>query len=315
MQTLIRQDDAAEEATSREATAVVFPGQGSQRPGMAAPWRDDPAFVLWEQAGATLGRDLVRLGLAADADELRRPSNCQVALFVHHAVLFEAWRRGGKTPAAVAGHSLGEYNALVAAGVLSFDDGLRLVAARAEATQAAADIEPGGMLACLGGDEARVLALCAATGAPLANDNAPGQMVVAGSAAALDRLCAALADGPGRVIRLEVGAAYHSPLMAQAVPAFATALDRATMHPAAVPVIANVDAMPHSDAGDWPALLRAQLTQAVRWRETITTLHGMGITELVELAVTPTLSGMAKRIVPQMARRTITAPDDLTSVR
>ena len=296
-------------------TAVVFPGQGSQRPAMALPWAEEPTFTRWADADEILGRDITHLGITADATELREPASCQVALFVHHAVVWDAWRRGGVRPALVAGHSLGEYSALYAAGVLSFPDALRLVDARARATQAAAEASPGRMVACLGCDAEAVAQACAASGAHVANDNAPGQVVVAGSPAALDRLTELLADGPGRVAPLEVGAAYHSPHMAPAVEPFGAALDRTTFADSDVAVVANVDARAHSTGRDWPQLLRAQLTSPVRWADTVRTLAAEGITAVVELGASPVLTGLVKRIDRSLERRFVEAPSDLEGTR
>jgi [acyl-carrier-protein] S-malonyltransferase len=289
--------------------AVVFPGQGSQRPGMALPWSGHVAAARWTEADEVLGRDVSRLGTRADADELREPASCQVALFVHHAVLFDAWQSTAEAPPLVlAGHSLGEYDALYAAGVLSFADALRLVDARARATQSAAASAPGGMAACLGCDPDEVKAACRRAGAHLANDNAPGQMVVAGRAAALDELTAALAGGRGRVTRLEVGAAYHSPHMQAAVAPLAAALDAADFRDGTVPVIANVDATLHGPGTDWPELLRRQLTSPVRWRETMDAVMAAGATTIVELGASPVLTGLAKRTAPGLIRQFVAEP-------
>lgn len=292
--------------------ALVFPGQGSQRPGMAASWQDHPAFARWQEADDILGRDVTRLGIDAPADELREPASCQVALFVHGAVVLDAWRAaGGEQPVAVAGHSLGEYNALLAAGVLDFADALRLVDTRARVTQEAADAAPGTMIACLGFDVEEVEAACADTGTYVANDNAPGQVVAAGPVDALDRLEEALTGGKGRVIGLDVGAAYHSPHMAPAQEPFAKALADARFADAAIPVIANVDAQPHTVAADWPELLREQLTTPVRWRETVGALGGLGVKEVVELCATPVLCGLVKRTDRSIARRAVATPEEL----
>ena len=292
-------------------TAVVFPGQGSQAPGMATPWQGHPAFDLWQQADDILGWKVSRLGVEAQADELREPRSCQLALFVHHAVLLEAWRETAPPPVAAAGHSLGEYDALLAAGVLSFADALRLVDARARATQAAAEQRPGTMAACLGHDVGAVTEACAQAGAYVANDNAPGQIVIAGDVAALDRVADILAGQRGKVKRLEVGAAYHSPSMELAVEPFSAALSEAAFADGALPVVANVDARPHRRAAEWEDLLRRQLTAPVRWRESVATLRSTGVEEVVELAATPVLSGMVKRIDPTISRRAIVRPEDL----
>ncbi|MBW3602490.1 MAG: ACP S-malonyltransferase [Actinobacteria bacterium] len=294
--------------------ALVFPGQGSQRQGMALPWRDEASFARWGQADRILGRDVTRLGREASADELREPAACQVALFVHGVVLLEAWQaRGGREPVAVAGHSLGEYVALVAAGVLGFADGLSLVHARATATQRAAEARPGTMVACLGYDVDVVAAACGEAGAYLANDNAPGQVVVAGGPRALARLREALSGGPGRgkVVDLDVGAAYHSPHMEPAAEPFSQALDGAVFADARVPVVANVDALPHAGAGEWPALLRRQLVRPVRWRETVGALRDLGAGTVVELGASAVLTGLVKRTDRSLARGVVTSPADL----
>jgi [acyl-carrier-protein] S-malonyltransferase len=294
------------------ALALVFPGQGSQQPGMAGPWSSHPSFARWAEADEVLGRDVSRLGLEADDDELREPVNCQIALFVHGVVLLEAWRSAGAAePVAVAGHSLGEYNALVAAGVLPFADALRLVAARAAHTQEAADAAPGSMVACLGYAAEQVEEACFAAGAHVANDNAPGQIVVSGAHVALDQVRALLGDGPGAVRDLNVGAAYHSPLMTPAVEPFGRDLTGAAFSDAAVPVVANVDAESHRSAGEWPDLLRAQLTAPVRWRESVETLVALGVTEVVELGASAVLTPMVKRIDRSLGRRAVTAPEEL----
>ncbi|MDP8971258.1 MAG: ACP S-malonyltransferase [Actinomycetota bacterium] len=294
--------------------ALVFPGQGSQRAAMASPWRDHPAFARWAEADEVLGWDVTRLGLEAPADELREPANCQVALFVHHVVLLEAWLAASDAvPLAVAGHSLGEYDALVAAGVLGFREALALVQARARHTQTAADARPGTMVACLGFAVDEVRAACAAAGAHVANDNAPGQIVAAGSEEALDRLRAALAGGRGKILSLDVGAAYHSPHMEPALEPFGRALDAAVFADAKVPVVSNVDARCHSDAAAWPRLLRQQLVSPVRWRETVLTLTGLDVGEVVELGASPVLTGLVKRTDPRLGRRTVSTPQDLAA--
>lgn len=294
------------------AFALVFPGQGSQVEGMGQAWQGHPAHRFWEAAGNVLRWDVERLGHDAGAAELRDPRACQVALFVHHAVLLEAWRTAdGGRPVVVAGHSLGEYSALLAAGVLGFADGLRLVEARATLTQRAAEQAPGGMIACIGMDVDVVAAAAADAGAHVANDNAPTQVVVAGDHEALERLRAALDGLGGRLATLDVGAAYHSPHVGAAVEPYRAVLDRTAFADAHTPVVANVDALPHADRDDWPGLLAEQLTAPVRWRETVQTLAAMGVTEVVELGATPVLTSLTKRTAPQLARRSVTAPADL----
>ncbi|MBA2529970.1 MAG: ACP S-malonyltransferase [Euzebyales bacterium] len=294
--------------------ALVFPGQGSQVHGMAVAWMDHPAATRWAEADGLLGWDVTRLGTSAPAEELREPANCQVALFVHQVVLLEAWREaGGAEPATVAGHSLGEYDALVAAGVIDFAGGLRLVEARARLTQQAADANPGTMVACLGYAVGAVRDACDRAGAFVANDNAPGQIVAAGSADALERLTELLAaaETRGKVVALNVGAAYHSPHMEPAVEPFGAVLDGTRYAEAAVPVVTNVDARPHRDARRWPQLLRRQITSPVRWRETVAAFAGLGVEQVVELGASPVLTGLVKRTDPSLSRRAVAAPEDL----
>ena len=294
--------------------AFIFPGQGSQRPHMASPWVDHPAYAVWAQADEVLGRDVTRLGVDADADELRQADNCQIALFVQHAMLLAAVEAEGLQATLTAGHSLGEYDALVAAQVLSFDDALRLVDVRARSTFEAAQARPGTMVACLGFERADVQAAAGAAGAYLANENAPGQITVSGSASALDALKAGLADKGGKVVDLEVGAAYHSPHVEAAVPILGEALDTATFSDATIGVVANADAKVHTAAADWPNLLRIQLTNPVLWKDSVETMVAEGITDMVELGATAPLTGMIKRISRPTKRHAVHTPEDLETV-
>lgn len=297
-----------------ETVALLFPGQGSQQPGMGEPWRQHPAFARWAEADAALGEDLTHLALTADADELRRPRACQLALFVHGVVLADAWRATADAePVAVAGHSLGEYVALVTAGAVGFTDALSLVEVRARACEAAADADPGGMIACLGVDRGDLEEVCERAGAHIANDNAPGQIVVAGRAGALQKVREALAEAGGKVREVDVGAAYHSPLMQPAVEPLRDALEATAFADTHDPVVANVDAAPHTDGPGWPDRLAAQVVSPVRWRETIERLGADGVTSVVELGASTPLSGMVKRTDRSMSRHAVTAPDDLPS--
>jgi [acyl-carrier-protein] S-malonyltransferase len=169
------------------------------------------------------------------------------------------------------------------------------------------------MVACLGYRVETVTAACAEVGAHVANDNAPGQLVTAGAADVLERLGQALAatGERGKVMTLQVGAAYHSPHMEPAVASFGEALDAATFAAAGLPVVDNVDARPHTDAEDWPRVLRAQLTSPVRWRETVATFAELGVTSVVELGPSPVLTGLVKRTDRSLDRSTVITPDDL----
>lgn len=289
------------------AVAVMFPGQGAQRPGVGQQWRADPAWSVVERAESVLGRDLS--GLLVDPDaSLDRTEDAQLAVLLASLMAWEAVGPGLGRPVAFAGHSLGQVTALVAAGVLAFDDGVRLAARRARHTQAAADRRPGGMAALLGASLDQAEQACAA--APdrcwVANDNAPGQVVVAGAPDGLDAaLEAASALGVRRATRLPVGGAFHTPLMEEARAAFTEDLAEVPLSPPAAPVVSNGDGRAHDDADGWRRRLADHLVRPVRWRESVGTLVGLGATELVEVGPGTTLAGLAKRIAPGVAVRSV----------
>ncbi|HVL04205.1 MAG TPA: ACP S-malonyltransferase [Acidimicrobiales bacterium] len=294
--------------------AFLFPGQGSQHPGMGLPWADHSSWSVVDEASEVLGRDLAHLLLDADADELVATANAQIATYVTSLVVLDALRRAGVAPAACAGHSLGEYSALTAAGALSFTDGLRLVQARGEAMASAAGARPGTMAAVIGLDDDTVEEACRRAGGDVwvANHNAPGQVVVSGAeeaVAALHKTAKAL--GARRVLSLAVGGAFHTPYMAPASGALAVALERATFRPPRVPVVANVDADVHRPGGEWAAVLLQQLCRPVRWRQSVERLVDDGATTLVEVGAGKVLSGMARRIVPDAGTVSVSVPDDV----
>jgi [acyl-carrier-protein] S-malonyltransferase len=294
--------------------ALVFPGQGAQRAGMGAPWRDHPSWSVVDRLSQSTGSELPELLIDADADTLRKTGHAQPATFALSLMILDAARAGGLldvTPVAVAGHSLGEYSALVAAEVLSEADGGLLVAARAAAMQAAADLTPGTMAAVLGLDAATLGEVCdRVEGAWMANDNAPGQIVVAGTLAGVEAVGeAARRLGAKRVIALPVGGAFHSPLMAPAQARLDEAIATADFLPARVKVVANVDAEAHTTG--FERLLSAQLVLPVRWRESLDRLASLGTTTFVELGPGAELSGLVKRTIPGATRINVAVPDDL----
>jgi [acyl-carrier-protein] S-malonyltransferase len=284
---------------------------------MGVPWQDHPSWAVVGGLSQATGRDLAGLLLEADADTLKATRNAQLAAFGLSLVILDAVERAGLARASVratAGHSLGEYTALVAAEALSPEAGALLVVARGDAMQAAADAQPGTMVAVLGLDAAKVAEACAGVvGAWPANDNAPGQIVVAGTSAGTEAAGeAAKALGAKRVIPLPVGGAFHSPLMASAAARLDEALLAAPFVPAARDVVANVDATAHRDG--WAHLLSAQLVSPVRWRESMVTLAGLGVTHFLELGPGSELSGMVKRTVTDSARANVATPEDLDRV-
>jgi [acyl-carrier-protein] S-malonyltransferase len=281
---------------------------------MGVPWRDQPAWEVVERLAEASGRDLAGLLTDADADTLKSTRNAQLAAFALSLVILEAARQAGlagRPSRAVAGHSLGEYTALVAAGALGAEEGARLVAARGEAMQVAADAEAGTMAAILGLAPDLVAQACRLTeGAWPANDNAPGQFVIAGTVAGVAAAGKAATElGAKRVVPLAVGGAFHSPLMARAQSRLDAALAGTAFAPAEVDVVANVDAGAHRDG--WAPLLSAQLVSPVRWRQSLLTLSGLGVTHFLELGPGSELSGMVKRTVDGSERAHVITPEHL----
>ncbi len=285
-------------------TAVLFPGQGSQFPGMARELyaQSEAARALLNQANDLLRFDLTKLMFEGSEEDLRRTDVTQPAVFVHSVAQFVA--RSGGLPAMVAGHSLGEFSALVAAGVLSFADALPLVARRAQAMQAACQEQPGTMAAILGLPDEAVEQGCAQVTAGgdvvvAANYNCPGQLVISGTVAGITKACEVLkAAGAKRALPLPVGGAFHSPLMQSAQAALAEAIERTAFRPARCPVYQNVDAAPHRDPAKIKANLLAQLTAPVRWTQSVRAMFADGATHFVECGPGKVLQGLVKKIEP-----------------
>jgi [acyl-carrier-protein] S-malonyltransferase len=293
----------------------MFPGQGSQKPGMGAPWVSTPSWAAVGLVSDVLGRDVGALLLDADVATLQATRNAQVASFALGLVILDAARAAGLAWGAAAGHSLGEYTALVAAGVLTAEAAAALVGERAEAMQVAADASPGTMAAVLGLDTAAVQASCDAAGgrAWIANDNAPGQIVVAGTHDGVAIAVAAAKERGAKVMPLAVGGAFHTPLMNGAQARLDAALDAAPFTDGAAPVVANVDAAPHRSAADWPRLLSAQLCSRVRWREGIGALEDLGVKRVIELGPGGVLAGLVKRSAPGLERVSLGTPDEVAA--
>lgn len=294
--------------------AFTFPGQGSQKPGMGRPWVDHPSWELVSEASEVAERDVAHLLIGADADALRQTRNSQLATFVLSLVVLDAVERIGVEPARFAGHSLGEYTALAAAGAVEFSDAVRLVVERGEAMQAAAEARSGTMAAVLGLDDDQVEIACnrAVENVWVANYNAPGQVVIAGDPEAIDTAGGVAKEmGAKRVMGLDVGGAFHTPFMAPARDILTKALDEVDVRDSDVPVISNVDALPHSSASEWAALLSAQLCSPVRWRQGLYNLERDGITSLVELGPGTILTGLAKRTLSSARAHSVSVPDDL----
>jgi [acyl-carrier-protein] S-malonyltransferase len=284
---------------------------------MGRSWSDHPAWSLVAAASDASGRDVGALLLDADADELRRTDNAQLSTYVLSLVVHEAVRALGVRCRLAAGHSLGEYSALTATGALSIEDGVRLVTERGAAMQAAAAARPGTMAAVLGADDEVVIEACARTEGDVwvANTNGAGQVVIAGDADAI-AAAAALAKelGARKVMPLPVGGAFHTPFMAPAAERLHAALTSTTFANSAVPIVANVDGLPHQHADQWADLLEAQLTAPVRWRQTLERMVADGVTTFVELGPGSVLTGLAKRTARDATPLAIADPSGLDAL-
>ncbi|MGZ4737736.1 MAG: ACP S-malonyltransferase [Ilumatobacteraceae bacterium] len=294
--------------------AFTFPGQGSQRPGMGRPWVDDESWELVDEASDVAERDVGRLLLDADADELKDTRHAQLTTFVSSLMVLDAAERRGLEPSFCAGHSLGEYTALTATGALGFDEGVRLVCERADAMYQAGIENPGTMAAVLGIDDDVVEIACrrADNDVWVANFNAPGQVVIAGSkegVAAAGFVAKQL--GAKKVMPLPVSGAFHTPFMSPARDRLRKAIAEANPRDTEVPVISNVDALAHDAGADWSSLLSAQLSSPVRWKHCMLTLEELGVTEFVELGPGGVLTGMAKRTVESARTIAVSTPEDL----
>ncbi len=294
--------------------AFTFPGQGSQRPGMGRPWQGHESWELIEEASDVAGRDVAALLLDADAEELRDTRNAQLTTFVSSLMVLDAVERLGIEPSFCAGHSLGEYTALVATGALSFDDGVRLVVERADAMHEAGLAAPGTMAAVLGLDDDDVEIACrrADSDVWVANFNAPGQIVIAGSPEGVAKASEIAKElGAKRVMPLQVSGAFHTPFMTAARDRLRTAITEANPRDTEVPVVSNVDALLHATGGEWTSLLSAQLSNPVRWKHCLLTLAAEGVTGFVELGPGGVLTGMAKRTVDNARTISVATPDEL----
>jgi len=284
---------------------------------MGAPWRDHPSWELVVDASDATERDLGRLLLEAQQDELTVTHNAQLATFVLSMVVLDAIERTGLAPAVAAGHSLGEYSALVGVGALAFDDGVRIVAERGDAMRAAAEDRPGTMAAILGLEDDLCDVACRKADGEVwvANYNAPGQVVIAGDIDAVATASTMAKElGAKRVMALQVGGAFHTPLMAPARNRLRKAIATAAFADCEIPVVANVDNDVHREAEAWPALLSAQLCSPVRWRQTLSELGAMGVTHLVEVGPGAVLTGMARRGLPGVTAIAVNTPDDVDTL-
>lgn len=280
--------------------AFVFPGQGAQFVGMGKDLYDNNATAheMFEKANEILGFRITDIMFEGTDEDLKQTKVTQPAIFLHSVTLAKTMG-GDFNPDMVAGHSLGEFSALTAAGALSFEDGLKLVAARAMAMQKACEIKPSTMAAVLALPDEKVEEICESVPGIVvcANYNCPGQIVISGETEAIDAACEKLLEaGAKRALKLKVGGAFHSPCMEPARAELAEAIARTEIHTPICPVYQNVDAQPHTDPEEIKANLVAQLTAPVRWTQTVKNMIADGATEFVEVGPGKVLQGLVAKI-------------------
>ncbi|MVN92253.1 ACP S-malonyltransferase [Mucilaginibacter aquatilis] len=280
--------------------AYIFPGQGAQFVGMGKDLYDnhEQARQLFEQANEILGFRITDLMFSGTDEDLKRTNVTQPAIFLHSVILAKVSGDGFK-PEMVAGHSLGEFSALVAAGALSFEDGLKLVAARANAMQKACELQPSTMAAVLGLDDFTVEDVCQQVSDIVvpANYNCPGQLVISGTIAGIELACEKLkAAGAKRALVLNVGGAFHSPLMESARVELEHAIVNTDIKAPVCPIYQNIDAKPYTDPEAIKRNLIAQLTGAVRWTQTVKHMLEDGATSFTEVGPGNVLQGLVKKV-------------------
>lgn len=279
--------------------AYIFPGQGAQFSGMGKElYENKEARELFEQANEIIGFRISDIMFSGSDEELKQTNVTQPAIFLHSVILAKSINSDFK-PDMVAGHSLGEFSALVAASALSFEDGLRLVIARANAMQKACEIQPSTMAAILGLADDVVERICAEIPEIVvpANYNCPGQLVISGSIEGIDIACQRLTEaGAKRALKLNVGGAFHSPLMEPARVELQAAIENTNILAPLCPIYQNVDPNPNTDPAQIKLNLITQLTGAVRWTQTVTNMIANGANEFVEVGPGNVLQGLVKKV-------------------
>ncbi len=280
--------------------AYVFPGQGSQYPGMAKDLYEsnEVARMMLERANEILGFRITDIMFEGTAEELKQTRVTQPAIFLHSVVMARCLQ--DFTPDMVAGHSLGEFSALVAAGAIDFEDGLKLVSVRAEAMQKACEMNPGSMAAVLALETAKVEEICSACEGTVipANYNCDGQIVISGEKEAVEKACIKMKEaGAKRALPLPVGGAFHSPLMEPARAELAEGIEKTVFRTPTCPIYQNVTALPSADPEEIKKNLLAQLTAPVRWTQSVRNMAADGAEEFIELGPGTVLQGLISKIL------------------
>jgi len=293
---------------SNSMRAYIFPGQGAQFPGMGKDLyeRSEKAKILFESANKVLGFRITDIMFDGTAEELKQTKVTQPAIFLHSVI--STLIADDFKPDMVAGHSLGEFSALVSNKVLSFEDGLRLVSKRAEAMQKACEINPSTMAAILGMEDEKVIAICEGIDEIVvpANYNSPGQLVISGSNEGITIACEKLKDsGAKRALPLQVGGAFHSPLMEPAREELEQAILDTEFHEPICPIYQNYTSRPHVNVEEIQKNLNHQLTAPVKWRQSVVNMVADGATEFIECGPGKVLQGLVKKISPEAQVRSI----------
>jgi len=280
--------------------AYMFPGQGSQYPGMAKDLYEsnEVARMMLERANEILGFRITDIMFEGTAEELKQTRVTQPAIFLHSVVMARCIQ--DFTPDMVAGHSLGEFSALVAAGAIDFEDGLKLVSVRAEAMQKACEMNPGSMAAVLALETAKVEEICSACEGTVipANYNCEGQIVISGEKEAVEKACIRMKEaGAKRALPLPVGGAFHSPLMEPARAELAEGIEKTVFRTPTCPIYQNVTALPSTDPEEIKRNLLAQLTAPVRWTQSVRNMAADGAEEFIELGPGTVLQGLISKIL------------------
>ena len=299
-------------------TAFIFPGQGSQFVGMGKDLyeRYDLARKYYEQANEILGFDVKTISFEGPEEELKQTRTTQPAIFVHSVIVYELLKAKGFKPDFVAGHSLGEYAALVATGVLSFADALEIVKLRGAEMQKAGENNPGTMAAIVGLTSEQVVEVCAKASAAgivqAANFNSPVQTVISGSVAGVQEAMKVAKETGAKIVKeLPVSGAFHSPLMGSAVEPLKAKLNSKKMHDADITVIPNVTAQPNRSGSEMKELLICQVTAPVKWAQTVDLMLNEGVTRFVEVGPGKVLQGLVKSISKEALLCGVGTPDEI----